>query len=71
LGENGLPFQLIFTKSDKQSKVKTDQSVAKFRKSLLEIFEEVPAHYITSAETQEGRDEILSFISGLNKSFTR
>ena len=71
LGENGLPFQLIFTKSDKQSKVKTDQSVAKFRKSLLEIFEEVPTQYVTSSETQQGRDEILSFISDLNKSFTR
>ena len=71
LGENGLPFQLVFTKSDKQSKVKTDQNVAKFRKSLLEIFEEVPMHYITSAETQQGREEILNFINDLNKSFTR
>lgn len=71
LGENGLPFQLIFTKADKQSKVKTDQSVAKFRKALLEIFEEVPTHYVTSSETQEGREEILSFIGDLNKSFTR
>ncbi|MEJ7691930.1 ribosome biogenesis GTP-binding protein YihA/YsxC [Daejeonella sp.] len=71
LGENGLPFQLIFTKADKQSRVKTDQVVAKFRKSLLDIFEEVPEHYITSAETQDGRDEILNFIHGLNKTFTR
>jgi GTP-binding protein len=45
--------------------------VAKFRKSLLEIFEEVPMHYITSAETQQGREEILNFINDLNKSFTR
>ena len=71
LGENGLPFQLVFTKSDKQSKVKTDQNVAKFRNSLLEIFEEGPMHYITPAETQQGREEILNFINGLNKSFTR
>ncbi|WP_411274067.1 ribosome biogenesis GTP-binding protein YihA/YsxC [Daejeonella sp.] len=71
LGENGLPFQLIFTKADKQSRVKTDQAVGKFRKALLGIFEEVPQHYITSAETQDGRDEILYFISDLNKTFTR
>jgi len=71
LGENGLPFQLIFTKADKQSRVKTDQTVAKFRKQLLTIFEEVPTHYITSAETQEGREDILSFIHELNLSFTR
>ena len=71
LGENGLPFQLIFTKADKQSRVKTDQNVAKFKKALLEIFEEVPQQYITSSETQEGRDELLNFIDGLNKEFTR
>ena len=71
LGENGLPFQLVFTKADKQSRVKTDQAVAKFRKKLLEFFEEVPQHYITSAETQDGRDEILNFINELNKTFTR
>jgi GTP-binding protein len=71
LGENGLPFQLIFTKADKQSGVKTDQNIAKFRKTLLEIFEEVPAYYITSAETSHGRDEILHFINELNKTFTR
>jgi GTP-binding protein len=71
LGENGLPFQIVFTKADKQSRVKTDQAVAKFRKALLEIFEEVPQHYITSAETQDGRDEILNLINDLNKTFTR
>jgi GTP-binding protein len=71
LGENGLPFQLIFTKADKQSRVKTDQAVAKFRKALLAIFEEVPQHYITSAETQDGREEILNFINELNRTFTR
>ncbi|MES2874768.1 MAG: ribosome biogenesis GTP-binding protein YihA/YsxC [Bacteroidota bacterium] len=71
LGENGLPFQIVFTKADKQSRVKTDQAVAKFRKALLGIFEEVPQHYITSAETQDGRDEILNFINELNRTFTR
>lgn len=71
LGENGLPFQLIFTKADKQSRVKTDQAIARFRRALLSIFEEVPQHYITSSETQEGREEILSFIGELNKSFAR
>lgn len=69
LGENGLPFQLIFTKADKQSRVKTDQNVAKFRRALSGIFEEVPRHYISSSETQEGRDEILDFVNELNKDF--
>lgn len=69
LGENGIPFQLIFTKADKQSRVKTDQSVARFRKALSGIFEEVPQHYISSSENGEGRDEILDFVNELNKDF--
>lgn len=69
LGENGLPFILIFTKADKQSAVKSDQNIAKFRKDLLYFFEEVPQLILTSAETQQGRDEILAFIDDVNKRF--
>ena len=39
LGEKGLPFVLVFTKADKQSSIKTDQNVAKFRKAILDNFE--------------------------------
>lgn len=69
LGENGLPFVLVFTKADKQSKVKSDQNMAKFRKALLAYFEEVPQQFITSSETQQGREELLDFIDEINKSF--
>ncbi|TDS13035.1 GTP-binding protein [Sphingobacterium paludis] len=69
LGEQGLPFQLVFTKADKQSAVKTDQNVAKFRKTLLKWFEEVPAHFITSAEMKAGTEEILQMIHGVNSGF--
>lgn len=69
LGERGIPFVITFTKADKQGKVKTDQNVAKFRKALLEYFEEVPQHFITSAELQTGKDEILNFINEVNQGF--
>lgn len=69
LGERGIPFAITFTKADKQSGVKTDQNVARFRKALLAHFEEFPPHFITSAETQAGRDEILNFIDDINKHF--
>jgi GTP-binding protein len=69
LGEKGLSFILIFTKADKQSSIKTDQNVAKFKKAMLDTFEEVPDCYITSAETLFGRDEILGLISVINQSF--
>ena len=69
LGEKGLSFILVFTKADKQSSVKTDQNIAKFRKALSETFEEVPQYFITSADTQLGRDDVLSFISKVNEHF--
>ncbi len=69
LGERGIPFVVTFTKADKQGKVKTDQNVAKFRKELLTIFEELPQFFITSAETQSGKEEILNFIDGVNGNF--
>lgn len=69
LGEQGIPFVLVFTKADKQSKLKTAQSVEGFKKALLQYFEEVPQQFITSSETREGRDELLSFISEINTRF--
>jgi len=69
LGEKGLSFVLVFTKADKQSSIKTDQNVAKFKKALLATFEEVPPIFVTSSETQSGRDEVLGFIAGVNESF--
>lgn len=69
LGEKGLPFVIVFTKADKQSALKTDQNVAKFRKALLGFFEEVPQHFITSAELMAGRDEVLGFINSINQNF--
>jgi GTP-binding protein len=69
LGEKGLSFVLVFTKADKQSALKTDQNVAKFKAALLQSFEEAPEYFITSAETQTGRDDLLAFIDTVNQNF--
>ncbi len=69
LGEKGLSFALVFTKADKQSGVKTDQNVTLFKKALLKSFEEIPQYFITSSETQMGHDDVLNFISSINKNF--
>ena len=45
--------------------------MAKFKKAILELFEEAPPQFITSAETQEGRDELLAFIDDLNGKFEK
>lgn len=69
LGEKGLSFVLIFTKADKQSSIKTDQTIAAFKKELLKTFEEVPQVFITSAEEHTGREEVLGFIGSINAQF--
>lgn len=69
LGEHGIPFVLVFTKADKQSKIKTDKTVSEFKQALLGYFEEIPPLFITSSEIQQGRDEILGFIADVNTRF--
>lgn len=69
LGENGLPFMLVFTKADKQSMVKSDQNMAKFRRALLKWFEEVPSRFLTSSEDKVGLSPILEKIDEINQDF--
>ena len=69
LGENGIPFAIIFTKTDKVSKLKVSQNVEKFKEKMLETWEELPPFFLSSAEKGDGRDEILNYIEGLNGQF--
>lgn len=67
LGKNGVPFSIVFTKADKQSKSKTYGNVQAFLKRLEEDWEELPPHFVTSAETRQGRDELLDYIEDINQ----
>jgi GTP-binding protein len=62
MGENSLPFIIIFTKCDKLSKNKVQQSVERFKKALLETWEELPLTILSSSVTGIGRDELLDYI---------
>lgn len=68
LGENGIPFALIFTKADKQSVGKTKASVNRFLDTLKEQWEELPPHFISSSENKTGRQGILDYIEQVNRS---
>lgn len=67
LGENGVPFAIIFTKADKQSVGKTRQNVNNYLNKLKEQWEELPPHFVSSSENGTGRQEILDYIDGINK----
>ncbi|WP_287678717.1 ribosome biogenesis GTP-binding protein YihA/YsxC [Bacteroides sp.] len=68
LGENGVPFAIIFTKADKQTVGKTRQNINNYLNKLKEQWEELPPHFISSSENGTGRQEILDYIDGINKS---
>ena len=68
LGENGIPFAIIFTKADKQTVGKTRQNVNNYLNKLKEQWEELPPHFVSSSENGTGRQEILDYIDDINKS---
>ena len=67
LGENGVPFSIVFTKTDKQSASATDGKIGAYLQKLLERWEELPPVFRTSSEKGVGRDEILDYIEQMNK----
>ena len=67
LGENGVPFAIIFTKADKQTVGKTKQNVNNYLNKLKEQWEELPPHFVSSSENGTGRQEILDYIDSINK----
>lgn len=70
LGENGVPFSIIFTKADKNKRMELKKNVARFLSVLEEQWEELPPHFISSSETRLGQEEILSYIGQINESLT-
>lgn len=68
LGENGIPFCIVFTKADKSKTTQLQSNVAAFLKKLKEQWEELPPHFITSSENRTGRAEVLAYIDSINKS---
>jgi GTP-binding protein len=66
MGENRVPFCVVFTKTDKVSKAELERNVEAFKARLLEEWEDLPPMFITSSETGRGRDEILDYIEAQN-----
>lgn len=67
LGENGVPFSIVFTKLDKLGKEVGSRAIEKYCKALLERWEELPPVFASSSEDKRGREEILNYIEELNK----
>ncbi|MFD2543416.1 ribosome biogenesis GTP-binding protein YihA/YsxC [Lacinutrix gracilariae] len=66
LGENGIPFSIIFTKADKLKPKAIENHVEDYKKILLETWEEVPNYFITSSSKDIGKEDVLEYIDSLN-----
>ena len=67
LGENAIPFCIVFTKADKLGTEALKKNIAKYKEVLLETWENLPVSFISSAVKGKGKDEILDYIANLNK----
>jgi len=65
LGESQIPFCMVFTKVDKQSKNKTESLIAAYRRKMLSLWEELPPHYVTSSTTGHGKEELIEYMETL------
>lgn len=67
LGENGVPFSIVFTKLDKIGVNVGKENIGAYKKALLEYWEELPPIFASSSVDGRGREEILDYIEELNK----
>ena len=67
LGENGVPFAIVFTKADKLKGGRLNANIREYLNKLQEQWEELPPYFITSSESRMGREELLSYIESINK----
>ncbi|CAA0154224.1 putative GTP-binding protein EngB [Tenacibaculum maritimum] len=67
LGENQIPFCIVFTKSDKLGSSKLNKQITSYKKKLLNFWESLPTSFITSSSTGFGRKEFLDFIDSVNQ----
>ncbi|MCG8900465.1 YihA family ribosome biogenesis GTP-binding protein [Tenacibaculum finnmarkense] len=71
LGENQIPFGIVFTKADKLGSSKINNQIANYKKKLLKHWETLPTSFVTSSETGLGREEFLSFIETTNETILK
>lgn len=68
LGENGVPFVMVFTKADKLTASQRIRCIDEYHKVMLDTWESTPMAFMTSAEKRLGREELLDYIDELNRS---
>jgi ribosome biogenesis GTP-binding protein ysxC len=68
LGEHSIPFAIVFTKADKLKPLAIERNIKTYQDILLQLWEEFPPYFITSAEQYIGKDELIAYIEQINMS---
>jgi GTP-binding protein len=71
LGENAIPFVMVFTKMDKLDPRDIEGNVNTYLEKMSEKWSFLPQHFLTSAEKKTGKEEILAFVEETNKTFVK
>jgi len=69
LGQNGIPFCIIFTKADKMRPKALERNIETYKATMLETWEEMPEYFVTSSENGLGQEEVLEYIENINTQF--
>lgn len=68
-GEKNIPFSLVFTKVDKLSSAQLQKNLAKYKKEMMKAWAEIPPVFITSAESNFGKEKLLNYIGSINQAY--
>lgn len=66
MGENRIPFCIVFTKADKMGNTKLQQNLVNYKNKILESWDSIPTHFVTSSETSMGKEDVLNYIEQVN-----
>lgn len=69
LGQNGIPFCIVFTKADKLKPRALERNIEEYKTIMLESWEEMPKYFVTSAEKGLGKEDVLDYINNINREF--
>ena len=69
MGQNQIPFSIIFTKADKLKPKAIDRHIDDYKTIMLETWENIPSYFVTSSSKSIGKDDLLNYIESINEQF--
>ncbi|MCI6213687.1 ribosome biogenesis GTP-binding protein YihA/YsxC [Bacteroides heparinolyticus] len=71
LGENAIPFAIVFTKADKLKGGRLNNNISQYLQKLQEQWEELPPYFVTSSENRLGKKELLDYMESINEDLNK